>query len=431
MLRLLERSKLRRLMLFVEQRESFEAFCYIATRLGMRLPAVRRRPRPAAPLRPTSSGPRIRLVACVHSLALEGAPLSLIEILIGLTRTGRFDIQLLCAEEGPLVDRVRSAGIVVHLIPAPQDGAGGERAYEASIDSYARSLVALEPDLVLANSLVSFHAIDAARVAGIRSMWLIREADAPNRFVEKYPRAVQSRALACLDYPARIVFASRATMNAWPRGTVASRLIRTVPDLASIGILGRWNRADARRSLELNDRDVVALCVGTVCDNKGQSDLIAAVARCGGRVRAVLVGAPAAPGGAAVMRAVKRQSDNGWIRSNPPTPDIGRFYAAADIYVCCSRSESYPRTILEALAFGLPIVTTLVGGIQEALGRTQAMSYAPGDATALREALLRLTATPALRSQMAASSRTRWEEIQHQPSTAAAYAAEIAGVLAT
>jgi glycosyltransferase involved in cell wall biosynthesis len=430
MFRAIQKSKLRRFSLFVQQRELFEGLCYIATRLGMRLPQVRQRPRPAAQIKPPSRAARIRIVACLHSLALEGAPISLIEMLIGLIRMSQFEVLVLSAQDGPLAERASRAGIAVHIKEAPQDYAAGDRAYEKAIADYARVLDQFAPDLIIANSLVSFHAIDAARFVGIRSMWLIREADAPERFVEKYPRALQSRALACLSYPVRIVFASHATMAAWPPGNVPLKLIRTVPDLDSIASLRRWNRIEARRSLGLLDIDTMVLCVGTLCANKGQSDLIAAVAQSADGLRAVLVGAPASPGGPAIMRAVRRHPGDATIQAHAPTPDIGRFYASADVYVCSSRSESYPRTILEALAFGLPIVTTLVGGITEVLGDTKVLTYLPGDVQTLREALVRIRESPELGKSMAESSRKRWEEIRHEPISAAQYAAEIQDILA-
>ena len=49
----------------------------------------------------------------------------------------------------------------------------------------------------------------------------------------------------------------------------------------------------------------------------------------------------------------------------PETAEPGRFYQAADVFVCTSRVESFPRVTLEAMAHGLPIVTTPVFGIRE------------------------------------------------------------------
>ena len=49
----------------------------------------------------------------------------------------------------------------------------------------------------------------------------------------------------------------------------------------------------------------------------------------------------------------------------PETGDTAAYWQAADVFCCTSRVESYPLVILEAMAAGLPIVTTPVHGIAE------------------------------------------------------------------
>ncbi len=441
MLEALKKTKLRRFTLFLEQGEIIEALCYIVTRLGIRLPPPRREPRVPTPVsRPAPhSGPRdrVKLVACAHSLALEGAPISLLEILLGLSRVPqrRFDIDLIASHDGPLAQRARAAGFGVHIVRSPQEHAGGARAYERSITDFAQTLTALQPDVVIANSIAAFHAIDAARHAGIASLWLIREADAPVDFFALYPRAIQRRGLACLDYPVRTIFVSRSTLNRWPATHVPRALIRTVPDRADVArLVARWSRTDARASLGLADDEVMVLTVGTLCTNKGQRDLIKAapaLMRGATRVRLVFVGSPAEPGGGAFMQAVERAQPavRPAIEVHAATADIGRFYAAADIYVCGSRSEGYPRTILEALAFGLPIVTTGVGGVAEALEGTRHQAFKPADAASLAAALQGLIDSAELRAALGAASRQRSIQLLQQPDMIDAYVEQIDAAL--
>src|SRR4029077_11599239 len=62
------------------------------------------------------------------------------------------------------------------------------------------------------------------------------------------------------------------------------------------------------------------------------------------------------------------------------THEIARYYQAADIFVCTSRVESFPRVVLEAMAYGLPIVSTRVFGIAEQVGENvNGLLYEPGD----------------------------------------------------
>src|SRR5262249_5180947 len=84
----------------------------------------------------------------------------------------------------------------------------------------------------------------------------------------------------------------------------------------------------------------------------------------------------------------------------PTQPRLADLYRAADIFVCCSRSESFPRVTIEAMRAGLPIVTTPVSGIVEQLNSDEAMFYPPGDTKKLAEAIARLTEDSTLRADL-------------------------------
>jgi glycosyltransferase involved in cell wall biosynthesis len=49
--------------------------------------------------------------------------------------------------------------------------------------------------------------------------------------------------------------------------------------------------------------------------------------------------------------------------------DLAHAYAAADVLVLASRTETYGMVVTEALARGLPVIATAVGGLPEALGQ--------------------------------------------------------------
>jgi glycosyltransferase involved in cell wall biosynthesis len=69
---------------------------------------------------------------------------------------------------------------------------------------------------------------------------------------------------------------------------------------------------------------------------------------------------------------------NGELRFVPyrsDTGDIAAYYQAADVYLHAARAENLPTTILEALATGLPVMATAVGGIPE---EVQSLAAAPG-----------------------------------------------------
>jgi glycosyltransferase involved in cell wall biosynthesis len=79
-----------------------------------------------------------------------------------------------------------------------------------------------------------------------------------------------------------------------------------------------------------------------------------------------------------------------------------RVYAAADVYAHAARADTFPNAVLEALACGVPVVATAVGGIPEQVddGRTGFLVGA-GDAEAMSDRLTQLFADEHLRQRMA------------------------------
>jgi O-antigen biosynthesis protein len=80
------------------------------------------------------------------------------------------------------------------------------------------------------------------------------------------------------------------------------------------------------------------------------------------------------------------------------------YLQASDIAVCTSRSECYPRVVLEKMYFGLPLITTPVFGIAEQVRRdVNALFYHPGDVAQLAAHLTRLVTDVELRARLGAN----------------------------
>jgi glycosyltransferase involved in cell wall biosynthesis len=95
----------------------------------------------------------------------------------------------------------------------------------------------------------------------------------------------------------------------------------------------------------------------------------------------------------------------------PMGSELMKLYRDSDLFVHVSRTEGMPGVISEAMACGLPIVATDVGGIRAATGDgAAALLVPPGDATALSEAILRLDRDPELRRRLAAAALERAHE---------------------
>jgi glycosyltransferase involved in cell wall biosynthesis len=90
--------------------------------------------------------------------------------------------------------------------------------------------------------------------------------------------------------------------------------------------------------------------------------------------------------------------------------DLLPVYAAFDIFVLSSRREGLPNSILEAMALGLPVVTTDVAGARELVVDGQTGYVRPqGDARGMARAIIALAENERLRRHMSRSGRERIE----------------------
>jgi glycosyltransferase involved in cell wall biosynthesis len=113
-------------------------------------------------------------------------------------------------------------------------------------------------------------------------------------------------------------------------------------------------------------------------------------------------------------------------------PELGGAYAAADLLVLASHAETYGMVVAEALARGLPVLATEVGGVAEALGHAQDGSrpgvlVPPGDPPALAAALRAWLTDAGLRGRLRRAARERRASLRRWPATTSVVADVLAG----
>jgi glycosyltransferase involved in cell wall biosynthesis len=79
-----------------------------------------------------------------------------------------------------------------------------------------------------------------------------------------------------------------------------------------------------------------------------------------------------------------------------------------DVFVCPSRSEAFPLATLEAMAMGIPVLATTVGGIPEQIEHLESgVLVRPDDPEAIASWLVRLNDEPDLRARLGAAGAAR------------------------
>jgi glycosyltransferase involved in cell wall biosynthesis len=152
-------------------------------------------------------------------------------------------------------------------------------------------------------------------------------------------------------------------------------------------------------------RDCLALFVGNL--QKGAAVAIRAAARVPG-VRLVLVSGSNQDADRAVARA-ERAADR--VLFHPFSGHIERFFAAADVFIFPTIYEPYGMVISEAMASGLPIITSRAAGAAELIdhGANGWLTDDPWDLYQLTEGLRALAADAGLRQRMGAAARSKIE----------------------
>lgn len=153
--------------------------------------------------------------------------------------------------------------------------------------------------------------------------------------------------------------------------------------------------------------DVLVMAVGRLMTVKNHSLLLSALAKSCAAVpglRAAMVGDGVLEDSLKAETAELRLGDRVlWLGFRKDVSDCLR---AADMFVISSDSEGLPLVLLEAMAAGLPVVSTHVGGIPAAMGGG-GITAPPRDAAALSAALTELALDPVRRASLGEVSRQR------------------------
>jgi UDP-glucose:(heptosyl)LPS alpha-1,3-glucosyltransferase len=160
------------------------------------------------------------------------------------------------------------------------------------------------------------------------------------------------------------------------------------------------HRALARAEAGVEADAWVTLFAGSGFERKGLATALEALATVEDRAsRLLVVGKGDTRPYQALATRLGIASRVTWLGARP---DVERWYAAADALALPTRYEPFGNVHLEALASGLPVVTTTAAGGAEAIGPECGAVVAPGDPPAVAAALDRLRATDPARLAVAA-----------------------------
>lgn len=360
-----------------------------------------------------SAAPRIVQVCAVDFTAYH-----LLRPLLHACRDAGWVTEFACAD-GPLARRLRDEGFAHRAIPMTRSASPQLAAATAAL---AVSLTRDRPDLVHthtpAGGIAGRAAAAVARVPGIVHTF----HGLP--FLGTRPRGIERAFLGVERLLARQtdLFFSQAEGD----GARAAELgIARIADTVVIGNgvdLKRFapdavGRSRVRAALGLAEDDVAMVYVGRLVREKGLIELAEAALslRDLPRVHVLIAGASLSSDRTDVTaeldrHAVVRSLGARWCRLGY-RDDVYALLKAADMFVLPSYREGLPRSVIEAMATGLPVVATDIPACRELIEEgASGVLVPPRDAPALAAALRSLAADAATRARWGAYGRELAEE---------------------
>ena len=341
----------------------------------------------------------------LHTLRVGGAEVLAARLTQRLR--DRFRFVLVCLDElGTLGRQLRDEGFVVEVL-------GRRPGLDWRLALRLAGLLRRERvDLIHAHQYTPFFYAAAARHLGHRVPVVFTEhgrhfPDSPRR-----KRMIANRLL--LGRRDRVVGVGQAVCDALVRneGIPPERV-----ELVYNGIdLGRFaaapsDRAAVRRELGLGAGELVILQVARLDYLKDHATAVRTVRRVVRQVadtRLVLVGE--GPEGPKIRELVGQAGLTDRVLFLGLRNDVPRLLAAADLFLLTSISEGIPLTLIEAMAGGLPVVATRVGGVGEVVEEGKTGLLAPaGDDDGLAGHFLRLAGAPGQAREMGRLGRARAE----------------------
>jgi glycosyltransferase involved in cell wall biosynthesis len=336
-----------------------------------------------------ASSPKVLVWA--RGLEAGGSQLRMVDVVEELLRQGS-EVVVASPVEGPLREGLERAGASVEVVPAIPFGSIFE--YDHAILNAAEWARGQGFGLVYSPTITGFPAVEIADLIGARSWLRIGEFEPLATVCEwlKLPLSdeveLRGRAAVALadvvqtrDQATAVDYQNRGWQGNFEVHREGTQLPTSVGDARPI-----------REQLGLSSDDRLVLCAGTLWPVKGQGALLAALISLGDRhpnLKIACVGFDVHGYGDVLRADIEKHGlqERFWIM--PFTSDLDPWFAAADVLASPSISESMSASILEAMAHGMPVIGSAVGGTPELVitGKTGWL-YPLNDLGVLRDALV-------------------------------------------
>ena len=327
--------------------------------------------------------------------------------------TGGISIWMVAMRDGPLADDyeirvVDSSPSAAHVASTSRLRLGRVVDALRILWEVAVELVRFRPEIVHVNTSYAWAffrdgiAVHLARMAGARTVLHVHGGDFPE-WSERTSAPTRAFVRATLRRLDRVIAITEPTQR-WLEREIDPARVRYLANFVHLDAIGPPPDRSDRSGKPVN-----VLFVGWMIEAKGVRELLAAAAHLPD-ARFTLVGPPEPRFTETVEAELHALRDHLRVLPVQPRDEIYRLYREADIFVLPTWREGFPIVVIEAMAAGLPVVSTPVGAIPEAVEDGRSGILVPvRDAASLESALRRLIGDAPLRLAMGRAGRARVE----------------------
>jgi glycosyltransferase involved in cell wall biosynthesis len=174
------------------------------------------------------------------------------------------------------------------------------------------------------------------------------------------------------------------------------------------------DKIQVRKELDLPPDKTIALYAGYLTKRKGVYELIEAIYRVQKKYpNILLVMCGTGPEETVLKRLCREKGIEHTVRiiGEVEPERMNKWMKASDLFVLASHTEGMPNVVMEAMACGLPVIATSIGGLPEAVGDCDgAILVPPENIDELEKAIVKVISNKQLREQMQIAARKRAEE---------------------
>ncbi len=186
------------------------------------------------------------------------------------------------------------------------------------------------------------------------------------------------------------------------KGMVAEEKCRVFPNGTDLSIFRRMDKAECRKKLGLNQLDFIVVCVGGFVKRKGQDRIIDAIKHINNpRIKLMFVGSG----------DMSLEHDSIVFRGRVNNVDLPVYLNAADVFCLPTLAEGCCNAIIEAMACGLPIVSSDLPFNYDVLDSQNSLLVHPEDIEAIGRAIQKLYDNPDLCKRLSEASLARSQSL--------------------